>query len=105
MEGYPENFGIAANVNYRKKDFNFFLNYSNLPEHTGKNDLYQEFYRNDSIFISTKNMEHRLKGMYNTARAGIDYFFDEKNILTAAYTYRLSKGKRFSDIVYNDFFE
>ncbi|MBX2922825.1 MAG: TonB-dependent receptor [Chitinophagaceae bacterium] len=104
VAGYPENFGVAANVNYRKKDFNFFVNYStsyrNAP---GKNNLYQEFYRNDSTFISTKEMEHRLKGMYNTARAGLDYFFDEKNILTAAYTYRMSKGKRFSDIVYHDF--
>ncbi|MBX3254182.1 MAG: TonB-dependent receptor [Chitinophagaceae bacterium] len=104
VAGYPENFGVAANVNYRKKDFNFFVNYStsyrNAP---GKNNLYQEFYRNDSTFISTKEMEHHLKGMYNTARAGLDYFFDEKNILTAAYTYRMSKGKRFSDIVYHDF--
>lgn len=104
VAGYPENFGVAANVNYRKKDFNFFINYSTSYRNTpGRNDLYQEFYRNDSIFISTKEMESRLKGMYNTARAGLDYFFDEKNILTASYTYRLSKGKRFSDIVYNDF--
>ncbi|MGN6494505.1 MAG: TonB-dependent receptor domain-containing protein [Agriterribacter sp.] len=104
VAGYPENFGVAANVNYRKKDFNFFINYSTSYRNTpGRNDLYQEFYRNDSTFISTKEMESRLKGMYNTARAGLDYFFDEKNILTASYTYRLSKGKRFSDIVYNDF--
>ena len=104
VAGYPENFGIAANVNYRRKDFNFFVNYSasyrNAP---GKNDLYQELYRNDSTFISTKNMEHHLKGMYNNARAGLDYFFDDKNILTAAYTYRISKGKRFSDIFYHDY--
>lgn len=104
VAGYPENFGLAANVNYRHRSFNFFVNYSasyrNAP---GKNDLYQELYRNDSTFISTKNMEHRLKGMYNNARAGLDYFFDDKNILTAAYTYRISKGKRFSDIYYHDY--
>ncbi|HET9055065.1 MAG TPA: TonB-dependent receptor, partial [Cyclobacteriaceae bacterium] len=104
VAGYPENFGIAANVNYRHRDFNFFVNYSasyrNAP---GKNDLYQELYRNDSTFISTKNMEHHLKGMYNNARAGLDYFFDDKNILTAAYTYRISKGKRYSDIFYHDY--
>jgi outer membrane receptor protein involved in Fe transport len=104
VAGYPENFGLAANVNYRHRSFNFFVNYSasyrNAP---GKSDLYQELYRNDSTFISTKNMEHRLKGMYNNARAGLDYFFDEKNILTAAYTYRISKGKRFSDIYYHDY--
>lgn len=104
VAGYPENFGVAANVNYRRKDFNFFVNYStsyrNAP---GKNEQYQEFYRNDSTFISTKLMEHHLKGMYNNARAGLDYFFDEKNILTAAYTYRISKGKRNSDIYFHDY--
>lgn len=104
IAGYPENFGVAANVNYRRRNLNFFVNYStsyrNAP---GKNNQYQEFYRNDSVFISTKNMEHRLKGLYNTARAGLDYYFDDKNILTAAYTYRMSKGKRYSDIIYHDY--
>lgn len=102
--GYPDNFGLAANVNYRHRDFNFFVNYSasyrNAP---GINELYQELYRNDSVFISTKNMEHHLKGMYNNARAGLDYYFDDRNILTAAYTYRISKGKRVSDIFYRDY--
>ncbi len=104
VAGYPENFGVAANVNYRRKDLNFFVNYStsyrNAP---GKNGQYQEFYKNDSTFISTKDMEHHLRGLYNTARAGLDYYFDDRNILTAAYTYRISKGKRFSDIVYHDY--
>lgn len=104
VAGYPENFGIAANVNYRRKNFNFFINYStsyrNVP---GKSDQYQEFYRNDTNFISNKTAEYHLKGLYNTARAGLDYYFDEKNILTAAYTYRISKGKRNSDIHYYDY--
>ncbi|MBX3241438.1 MAG: TonB-dependent receptor [Chitinophagaceae bacterium] len=104
IAGYPENFGLAANVNYRKKNINFFVNYTasyrNAP---GRNHLYQEVYRNDSTFISTKDMQSRLNGMYNTARAGLDYFLNEKNIITAAYTYRISKGKRYSDIIYHDY--
>lgn len=104
IAGNPTNFGAAANVNYRKKNLNFFINYSmsyrNAP---GRNSLYQEVYRNDSTFISTKDMESKLKGMYNNARAGIDYFLNSKNTLTAAYTYRISKGKRFSDIRFHDY--
>src|SRR5690606_4067909 len=62
VAGYPENFGLAANVNYRRKDFNFFVNYSTSYRNPkGISDQYQELYRNDSTFISTKQMEHRLK--------------------------------------------
>jgi ferric enterobactin receptor len=104
VAGNPTNFGAAANVNYRKKNVNFFVNYSmsyrNAP---GRNSLYQEVYRNDSTFVSTKDMESKLKGMYNNARAGIDYFLNPRNTLTASYTYRISKGKRFSDIKFHDY--
>lgn len=104
ITGYPENFGLAANVNYRRKNINFFVNYTasyrNAP---GRNKLYQETYRNDSTFIFTKEMDAWLRGMYNTARAGLDYFINDQNILTAAYTYRISKGKRYSDIWFHDY--
>ena len=104
IAGHPTNYGAAANVNYRRKNLNFFVNYSmsyrNVP---GRNSLYQEVYRNDSVFASTKDMTSKLKGMYNNARAGLDFFLNPKNTLTAAYTYRISKGKRFSDIRFNDY--
>jgi ferric enterobactin receptor len=60
-------------------------------------------YRNDTTFITQQNSTSKLKGINNSARAGLDYFFSPKNVLTAAYTWRLSKGKRFSDITYRDY--
>ena len=104
IAGQPVNYGVAANVNYRKKNLNFFVNYTlsfrNAP---GRNFIYQELYRNDSTFISERTMESKLKGMNNSARGGLDYYFNDKNILTAAYTYRISKGKRFSKLNYSDY--
>jgi ferric enterobactin receptor len=63
----------------------------------------QELYRNDSTFIMERDMKSNLKGMANSARGGIDYYFNAKNVLTGAYTWRTSKGKRFSTLNYRDY--
>ncbi|CAN5556737.1 outer membrane beta-barrel family protein [soil metagenome] len=104
IAGHPANYGAAANVNYRRRNLNFFINYSaSYRDAPSRTNLYQELYRNDSTFITRQNMVHRLNGMYNNARGGIDYFINDKNILTASYTWRLSKGKRYSEINYLDY--
>lgn len=104
ITGNPTNYGVAANVNYRKKNLNFFINYTVSFRNTpGRNKQYQELYRNDSTFITEKSMTSKLRGQNNSARGGLDYYFNSKNVLTAAYTYRISKGKRFSNIDYKDY--
>ncbi len=104
IAGQPDNFGAAANVNYRRKNLNFFVNYTASYRDTpGRNTLYQEVYRNDTTFITRQRSDSRLNGMYNNARAGLDYYLDDKNVLTGAYTWRISKGKRFTDIEYLDY--
>ncbi len=104
ITGVPANFGAAANINYRRKNLNFFVNYTASYRNTpGRSNLYQELYRNDSTFITRQTMTSRLNGQNNSARAGIDYYFNEKNILTGSYTWRISKGKRYSDIQYLDY--
>nr|WP_225865915.1 TonB-dependent receptor [Dyadobacter sp. UC 10] len=104
ITGHPTNYGAAANVNYRRKNLNFFINYTMSYRNTpGKNFVYQELYRNDSTFIMERDMKSNLKGMANSARGGIDFYFNPKNILTGAYTWRTSKGKRFSTLNYRDY--
>jgi outer membrane receptor protein involved in Fe transport len=104
ITGHPTNYGAAANVNYRRKNLNFFINYTMSYRNTpGKNFVYQELYRDDSTFIMERDMKTNLKGMANSARGGIDYYFNAKNILTGSYTWRTSKGKRFSTLNYRDY--
>lgn len=72
ITGYPSNFGAAANVNYRRKNLNFFVNYTASFRNTpGRSSLYQEVYDSISTFVYRQNSTSSLKGQNNNARAGI----------------------------------
>ena len=104
ITGNPTNFGGAANVNYRKNKFNFFVNYGiTYRVQPYYNDLTQEVYRHDSTFITQQHNKGSFTGYNNNIRGGLDYFFNEKSVLTAAYMYKKSKGKRLTSILYNDY--
>ena len=102
--GYPVNVGLAANLNYRHKKVNFFfnygMNYRRIPRVT---TTYQEVYTADDTFISDQRYESEHVGLFNNARGGIEYFINESNSILASYMYSRSKGKRLSDITYEDY--
>lgn len=102
--GDPANFGLAANLNYRHKKINFFINYGlayRKPE--GRSNLYQENYRGDTLSILRQHNDFVLKGLNNNIRGGIDYFFSENSVLTGSYLFRRSDANRLMDIRYEDF--
>lgn len=104
ITGVPENFGVAANLNFRHKKINFFMNYSGAyRRQPGVGKLYQEVFERDTTFILRQRNEGNLRGLNNSIRGGLDYFFNEKSILTAAYLYRRSDANRITDIRYEDF--
>lgn len=102
--GHPRNIGGAANVNYRKNNLNFFINYGIsyrvLPS---RRSLYQEVFHNDTTFISRQSFESDQKGFAQNIRGGLDYFFSESSILTASYLFRRSDGQRYSNLLYEDY--
>ena len=105
ITGVPSNFGAAANLNYRKNKINFFINYGisyRVNPYYGK--LYQEVYAHDTTFILEQNNKGSFTGFNNNIRGGLDYYFTEKSVLTAAYLYRRSQGKRLMDLHYQDYF-
>src|SRR5690606_12913450 len=56
ISGDPANFGGAANLNYRHKKINFFINYGiTYRKNPGKSNLYQEVYKPDTLSILKQN--------------------------------------------------
>jgi ferric enterobactin receptor len=106
VAGNPTNFGLGANMNYRHKKVNFFLNYG-LTYRVSPNIgfLYQEVFDNDSTKISTQDRKGTLEGFNNNIRGGLDYFFNDKNIITASYLFKRSDAHRITDLVYTDYLE
>jgi outer membrane receptor protein involved in Fe transport len=104
ITGNPDNFGAGANINYRRNKINFFLNYSLAYRlQPGRGKLYQEVYGKDTTRILQQSNENRMRGANNSINGGLDYYFDDKNILTASYLWRRSDARRINDIVYKDY--
>lgn len=102
--GNPTNLGAAANVNYRHNKVNFFVNYGiNYRIIPSINSTHQEVFVNDTTFVSDQSYDGEHVGFFNNIRGGLDYFFNEKNILTASYLYSASRGKRLTDLRYDDY--
>ena len=104
IAGTPTNLGLAANLNYRHKKINWFINYGIAKRIVPRRGtLYQEAFGGDTIFISDQSTEGTVNSIDNNIRAGLDYFFNENSILTASYSLRRSDARRITDIRYNDY--
>ncbi len=104
--GFPAQYGLGANLNYRKSNVNWFASYSyRHRESPGRGSLYQEYVSDaGTTYLEQDRTSERNRTSHNI-RAGIDYFFNEKNILTFSGMYRISKGDDFSELIYRDFDE
>jgi outer membrane receptor protein involved in Fe transport len=104
IAGEPTNYGGAANVNYRHKKINFFLNYGLAYRITpSQGSLYQELTANDTTSVLIQTHDMRVRGFNNNIRGGLDYFFTETSILTASYMFRRSDANRIRNIRYEDY--
>ena len=104
ITGQPVNYGGAANLNYRHRKVNFFINYSLAYRiQPYRSSLYQEVYDTDTTFYLQQNNTGRIRGFNQNIRGGLDYFFTEKSILTASYFFQRSDVNRITNITYRDY--
>ena len=102
--GNPTNFGAAANLNYRHKKVNFFINYGiSYRDSPGGGSLLQERSSNDTTYFLRQTTDSEFRGLNNNVRGGIDYYFSENSILTGSLLWRRSDARRLTDIRYEDF--
>jgi len=102
--GYPDNYGTALNLNYRKNKVNFFANYGiSYRKGPGNGRLYQEVYQGDSTLIFEQNRERLRGGLSNSIRTGIDFFPTDKITLTGALSYRVGVDETETTLTYKDY--
>lgn len=104
ISGIPDNFGLAANLNYRKKKLNFFINYAlAYRSNPYRGDMYQEVNSADTLKILQLENTGKVSGFDNNIRGGLEYYFSEKSVLTGSYLYSKAGGNRHTENTYRDF--
>ncbi|MBD3629790.1 outer membrane beta-barrel family protein [Cyclobacterium sp.] len=104
ITGNPHNFGLAANLNYRHKKINWFVNYGVAYRRVPREGtIRQRVSNSDTSFYSYQTTTGTVNGLNNNIRAGLDYFFNENSILTGSYLWRRSDARRLTNIRYDDY--
>ena len=104
--GVPGRAGAGANLNYRKGNLNWFVNYGlNYRSNPGFGYSYQESYRPDETFIQEQDRDSERTGLSNTVRFGIDIIPSDKETITGALSYRRSDEDNFSSLIYSDYID
>lgn len=107
--GYPLRNGVSANLNYRKNNINWFLNYGvNYNTNPGGGESLQDrlLTNEDNILERQVTLQDRTidrDGLSNSIRFGLDYFFSEKEQFTASLVYRVSDDNNLGTLIFEDY--
>ena len=92
--GYPERYGVSANLNYRTKKLNFFNNIGyNTRTSEGSFINETEYYTDQSInnFLNENGVRDSERNS-NYLNTGIEYFISDKTSVVGSYVSRKSDG-------------
>jgi outer membrane receptor protein involved in Fe transport len=101
--GYPHDYRAGANVNFRRKKANYFLNYgASYRERPGEGVAYQHFMFPDTNYFTNVERDRLRTGWSHNLRGGADYFINDRNTLTAAAFVGFSDEKNTTNLWYRD---
>ncbi|MBL6447974.1 TonB-dependent receptor [Fulvivirga sp. 29W222] len=102
--GYPDNYGLSFNVNYRKRWMNLFANYGiNYRKSPGSGFANQIFYKEDTTYYTDITRDRTRGGISNNFRFGSDFYLNDKNTITVAALYRISDEDNETELFYTDY--
>lgn len=91
--GLPANNGASVNVNYRTGWVNWFVNYGVTARTSPGQGFTNNFFNNvarDTIYYINQDNDRERKSLSQNLRFGSDIYFNDKNVLTLAASYRNS---------------
>lgn len=101
--GIPEEIGAGANINYRKGDVNFFINYGiSNARRPGGGESYTEFYNGDTTNTTDILRDIERKGLNQSIRTGLDVYLPNKQSITAALSLAKEDNDNLTTLSYRD---
>ncbi len=101
--GIPQEIGSGANLNYRKGNTNFFINYGlSKAKRPGGGFSYTEFYNGDTTNTTDITREMQRGGFNQSIRTGIDVYLPKKQSLTAAFSITKEDNNNETFLTYRD---
>ncbi len=101
--GYFPELGGDFRINYRRDKVNVFATYSiNKNSIPGYSETYQRLNNADTAFVYRQNYEHRRRKLSNHGSLGLDYYINEKNMLSTSFTIRSGLGNNSYDRYYEN---
>ena len=102
--GYPQDYSAGANVNFRRKKTNYFINYgAHYRERPGSGSAYQKFSLADTSYITRIRRDRLRTGWSHNIRGGADFYLNPKNTLTTSLLFSYDDEFNTTRLWYNDY--
>lgn len=99
--GWPNELGIGTGINYRSGPLNFFVNYGlQNRKSIGSGFNYLETYLQDSINTIYSKRKSEAINKSHDVKSGLEWFFNEKESVTATFGFNKGDNKNISDLIY-----
>ncbi len=105
VAGYPDNYRLSYNLNFRREKFNFFTSFGiGYRDSPGLGENYQVFQNADTAYQYESESERSRANVNQNIRLGADFYLNEKNSITLSGLYRYSDEKNTALLTYRDLF-